>query len=156
MKKMVQNICIAFIIGALCRHIFFRLYGLFLSFISRYGLEEYFIDLFPKPFGSAIFLIEVLFKILIVTFASVVIPVSFFGYLTVESKKRYWIYSVSSFMGTITFDLFYYSFKFKDLELFLDNYSPIWFGISVVFIWLFLFYWLFSFGKYLRSRKQKK
>ena len=153
MMKNWRNIGIAFLVGAFCRYIFFLAYGYF-SFVSvRYEFKESFIGLFPKFLGSTIFLFQNLFEILITAFISIFIPAVIFGYCAIESKKRYWIYSISSFVGIICFDLFYYSFVFNDLNLLLNNYLPVWYGAVVVFMWIVLFYWLYSFGKYLRDWK---
>jgi hypothetical protein len=151
MKKNIRNIGIAFTIGALCRYIFFRLYGSLWASSVRHSFTEYLIDLFPKSFGPTVFLIQILFETSIVAFVSIIVPAFLFGYNTIESKKQYRFLSVSSFAGIICFDLFYYSLIIKNFSLLLDNYLPVWHGIIMIFIWIFLFYWIFSFGKYLRS-----
>ena len=146
------NIGIAFLIGSFCRYVFYIFFG-YISLLSvRFGIKVYFINLLPKIFSSTIFLFQILFETLISAFIVMILPVLMFGYYTVETKKRFMVYSVYFFIGVICFDLFYFTFVIHDLNLLIYNYLPIWYGATIVLIWIALFYWIYAFGKYLRLR----
>jgi len=154
MIKYFRNIVIAFIIGAFCRYIFFIFYGYYYSIATHYGLQAILSVMLPKLFGSAFLQFQGLLETFIIAPIAVFIPAIIFGYYIFESKRLYSLYSFSSLVGIICFDLFYYSFVINDLDLLLNNYFPVWYGIILSLIWILLFYWIYSFGMYLSRKKR--
>jgi hypothetical protein len=152
--KNFRNIVITFIIGAFCRYIFFISYGYFYFIAAHYGFKANLSGLLPKLFGAAFLQFQSIFETLIVAPISIFVPAIIFGYYINESKRLYLLYSLSSFAGMICFDIFYYSFVINDLDLLLNNYLPMWYGIIIIFMWLVLFYLIYSLGKHLRRKRQ--
>ncbi len=155
MKNNVQKIGIALIIGSICRYVFFIAYGYLSYLIVRFGIEKYVIMWFPKAFSSIIYTFVNLVVTSVVIFISVFIPAIIFGYVVRKTRKLHILCSVFSFIGIICFDIFYYVIVLKDAALMINNYLPVWYGILIGFIWIVLFYMLYSFGNRLGCKWQR-
>lgn len=140
MKIKSLAICTSFIIGVICRYMFIKIYGYFFVYvIIRFGITKNFIGLFPKDFASTAYFIQNILEVLVIAFTSILIPAIIFGYLMGGCNKNWLLYSFSALLGVFSFDVVLYNFIIKDFALLVENYSPIYRGLLVAFIWFFLF-----------------
>lgn len=141
---------VAFIIGMLCRFVFFSVYGYMSVLAVDLGFIKFLIDLFPPSVFSVVFYVQDIVIVVISAFISAFVPLMAFGYCFF-AKSDFKIYSLIPYIGILVFDLLYYPLVLQDFELMLNNYLPIWHGVLVSGIWIFLFYGLFYFGRRLRK-----
>lgn len=143
-------IVVALITGAICKYIFFRVYGITAS--STYVIELADWICSAPISGKLLFYIQDAIVELISTLFSYVIPSIIFGYFLKDIKKLV-VSSLAIILGSFLFDVLYYSFFMKDFSLFLSIFEPISYFTSMLLTRLLLVIVFLYIGMILNKKK---
>ena len=152
-KAMKKQFIASFIIGAICRYFFLKVYGYLAAVLLTHRIESYFIGLFSIPWKKTAFYFLNFMEGTVVAFAIILVPAIIYGYYTKGPKKFFLLCSVFSYLGLIFCDALVYA-SMGDIGLMFYIYFPVWHGILTITIWIGLFFGVYSLGNMLQTKKE--
>ena len=139
----------------ICRDLFLRAYGYFAVMDLTRELEKYFIGLFSIPWKKPAFYFLNLLENGFVALIIMLIPAIIYGYYVKGSKKHFLFCSIFSCLGLMLCDVLC-SISMGDVTFAFHFYLPVWYGILVIFMWISLFWGVYSLGNILRVKRDKR
>lgn len=154
MKRNIGEIITALLFGICSCYLFYSIYGIVAYFDVEYSLIAW-TDSVPRSIRSSAYYLHFFIEEILVAFFVVAFFGTFLGVIIRGNPVRYGLISFAGAIGAY----FYMSYNYSQIwdntfNLPHVNY-PLWYSISILLVWLLLFFAMPKFGLFLKRRRSK-